>query len=160
MALSVSVSRDGTDRVVFEFVRHADSIILLMRRCTSRRSSMEQQNSPPEFRMVAADVNHMHTDHPTSTHACRWPWNPSRVHNGSLSYTRACRATTSPDLAAQLAPKLADRQAEGGCIGMYNVYNVSLYTVYRMYTMYTVYRATSAAGQCESAVSGYTAVPR
>ena len=95
MALSVSVSRDGTDRVVFEFVRHADSIILLMRQCTSRRSSMEQQNSPPEFRMVAADVNHMHTDHPTSTHACRWPWNPSRVHNGSLSYTRPCRATTS-----------------------------------------------------------------
>ena len=36
---------------------------------------------------------------------------------------------------------------------MYNVYDLSLYTVYPMYRVYTVYRTTSAAGQCESAVS-------
>ena len=87
---------------------------------------------------------------------------PGILHGFIMDHSRTLGhvARPLPDLAAQLAPKLADRQAEGGCIGMYNVYNVSLYTVYRMYTMYTVYRATSAAGQCESAVSGYTAVPR
>ena len=41
-------------------------------------------------------ASHQHeTDHPPSTHPRRWARNPSRVHSGSLSYTRPCRATTS-----------------------------------------------------------------
>ena len=123
MVLSASDLPNTTGRVLYEFALWVDLIVHLMRQCTSRRSSMELQDSSALSRVSSTGTVRPGSGRQASSRQARWPRHRRRASNGSQRFIGRGRATTfghrgSAAVLGQLARDHRSRRARNGRQGI------------------------------------------